>query len=61
MKKYYWLGVGVAVGLTTVIFAYNMLNVLLINGSLNGFAVVGVIVVYAAVLYVFGLIYDKLK
>lgn len=61
MKKYYWLAVGALVGFTTTMFAYLMLNFLLVDGVLNLFAVVGVIVVYAAVLYLFGLVYDKLK
>ena len=61
MKKYYWLVVGAISGFVTTMFAYLLLNFLVVDGKLNLFAVVGVVVVYAAVLYLAGLLYDKLK
>lgn len=61
MKKYYWLAIGAVSGFMTTMFAYLLLNFLVADGKLNLFAVVGVVVVYAVVLYLAGLLYDKIK
>jgi hypothetical protein len=61
MKKYYWIYVGALIGLSTVIMAYWMINFLVVGGKLNLFSAVGVIVIYAVVVYAFSLVYEKLK
>jgi predicted exporter len=61
MKKYYWLIVGAILGFFATMFAYVMLNFIVVDGKLNLFAVVGVIVIYAVVLYLLGLLYERIK
>lgn len=61
MKKYYWFGVGALLGLVQVVFVYVFFNLLVINGKPNPFSAIGMVVVYSAVIYLFGKIYDRLK
>lgn len=61
MKKYYWLIVGVIVGVMSVALAYVNFNQLVQNGTLSLIGSLTIIAEYTAVIYLFSLLQKYFK
>lgn len=61
MKKYYWLIVGMLVGVMSVVLAYVNFNQLVQNGTLSLIGSLIVVAEYTAVIYIFSLLQKYFK